>query len=222
MQQTYEALNSYKPKPFGAIEARVQKLSLAATASFKGQARADGMRVLFDLQRLRKLAESMAKRSSADIPPEIGQQYAGISMPDGELKVRAMMTELVFQAAAGMELDAGKIARLNVVGDLCDGLRAAARFQASLKSVPALSRWADWALTSEQLMALMSPYRQLVTEGFSAFMTDQPEGVATFLRLREHYAPLLTLVVNDARYAGVCAAMPEGLRGDLARLMTPF
>src|SRR5260370_20205607 len=69
MQKTLETLNGYKPRPFGGIEARVQKAALAAPAAFKSYARTDAMRALLEIAELAKLSAALGDRSLAAVAP---------------------------------------------------------------------------------------------------------------------------------------------------------
>jgi len=93
MQQTYETLNGYKPKPFGAIEQRtLQSRPSPPLRRSKSPARVEAIRFLSDLA---KLAQLFRRRHAAihgrTIPPgRRGRPYAGIPMSKFESTCRAM------------------------------------------------------------------------------------------------------------------------------------
>lgn len=222
MQQMYETLNGYKPRPFGAIETRTLKAAVIATTAIKSPARADAIRYLGDLSKLAQLSRIVTQRSLSDIPPEVIKSYAGISLADFESKCRLTFNELVSQIAGGVEMDKIKIARLRAVGDLCDSLRFAAIAERALVNVPSLHHWVDWTLSAEQIQGLLLPFQTQLSAAFEGFISDVPNAVEKFVKRRDVFLPLVALLDRDAAYSEQCAKLPEGLQGDLARLMTPF
>lgn len=222
MQQTYEVLNAYKPRPYGMIEQRAQRAASAAASTARTTLHAEGVKFLMDLNRLARLSEAVTTRSLADVPPEVLDKYAGVSTSEFSAKVKLLMADLVNSAAAGQEPDRKKIDRLNAVDQLVEALHTAAEFEQNLDALPSLQKWADWTITTEQLRALVAPYQQLVSGAFSGFVSDTPDALEKFLRQRKEYAPVMTFVSRDAHYADACAALPEGLQATLARLMTPM
>ena len=222
MQQTYETLNGYKPRPFGAIESRTLKAAVTATAAIKSPARTDALRYLSDLSKLAQLSKAVTQQSFSDIPPAVIKAYTGASLADFEAKCRLTFNELVTQVAGGTEMDKAKIARLRAVGDLCDSLRFASVAERALAAIPPLSRSIDWTLTVEQSQNLLVPFQQELSAAFAGFISDSPTAVEKFLKRRDAFLPLVALLNRDASYAGQCAKLPEGLKGDLARLMTPI
>lgn len=222
MQQTYETLNGYKPRPFGAIETRTLKAAVSATAGLKSPARTDAVRYLSDLSKLAQLSKAVTQQSFSDIPPAVIKAYAGILLDDFEAKCRLIFNELVTQVASGAEMDKAKIARLRTVGDLCDALRVATIAERALIGVPSLTRWVDWTLTVEQCQSLLIPFQQELSAAFAGFISDSPTAVEKFLKRRDAFLPLVALLNRDAAYGEQCAKLPEGLKGDLARLMTPL
>jgi hypothetical protein len=222
MQQTYDLLNAYKPKPFGAMEQRALKAALAATATARSPARTAAIQFLLDLAKLGQLSAALTQRSFADIPAPVLQAYAGISTGELEAKCRAVMGDLVNQVAGGGEMDRSRIARLRSVGELCDGLRIAASAERALAAAPALHKWVDWSISQTEARGLLDPYRQLLAAAFADFITETPLAVEKFIAGRDKYLPLITLLKRDSELADQCAALPDGLTGDLARLMTPI
>ncbi len=83
-------------------------------------------------------------------------------------------------------------------------------------------RWADWTVTLEQAQSLLAPYQQRLSGAFGGFVSETPDAVEKYLRERADYLPLIALLNRDAAFAPQCEKMPEGLPGDLARLMTPI
>jgi hypothetical protein len=222
MQGTYDALNTYKPRPFGTIEQRTFKASLAATIAVKSPSRTDAIRYLTDLTRLGQLSSAATVRSLSDVPPAIVKSYAGVSLTEFEAKCRLMMTEMVSQLAAGADMDKTRLARLRAVGELCAALRFAALAERSLVQMPALNRWADWAVSPDQARAMLIPYQQQLQATFAAFINDTSGTVEKFLETRGQYLPVIALLHRDAGYVEVCAQFPDGLAGAAARLMTPM
>ena len=222
MQKTYETLNGYKPRPFGAIEARTLKAAVIATATLKSPSRADAGRYLSDLSKLAQLSGEVTVRSLSDIPPAVVKAYAGVSLGEFEAKCKLVMAELVSQVASGVELDKKKVARLRAVGDLCDSLRYAALAERSVAALGPLQRWADWSLSVEQVQALLQPYQKQLSTAFGGFIADVPDAVEKFQKQQGLYLPLVALLNQDAAYADQCAALPTGLAGDLAQLLTPM
>jgi hypothetical protein len=223
MQQTYEVLNGYKPRPSGAIEQRVLKAAIAAAAAIKSPSRTDAIRFILDISKLAQLSQAVTQRSLSDVPGEVLKQYAGLSSTgEFESKCKLMFAELVNQVASGADMDKKKIDRLRSVGELCDGLRTAMVAEQSLAALPSLRKWVDWTVTQEQAKALLAPFQQLLAGAFTGFMTEAPDAVEKYLKFRGQFLPLIVLLRQDALMADQCAAMPDGLAGDLARLMTPF
>jgi hypothetical protein len=222
MQHTYDTLNGYKPRPFGAIETRTLKAAVAATATIKSPTRSEAIRYLSDLSKLAQLSGEATARSLSDIPPPVVKAYAGISLGEFEAKCRLMMAELVSQVASGADLDKKKVARLRSVGELCDSLRYAALAERAVAGLAPLSRWVDWTLTVEQAQAMLLPYQKQLSAAFGGFISDAPDAVEIFLKQRGDLLPLVALLNQDIAYADACAALPTGLAGDLAQLMTPM
>jgi hypothetical protein len=222
MQQTYDLLNAYKPRPFGAMEQRVLKAALAATSTVRSPTRTSAIQFILDLARLAQLSQTVTQRSLANLPPAVLQAYAGISTGELESKCRAMMADLVNQVAAGADMDKSKVARLRSVGELCDGLRLAAVAERALSSSADLHKWVDWSISEAEARGLLDPYKQLLSAAFAAFITETPDVVEKFIAQRSKYLPLIALLDRDAAMADQCAALPDGLAGDLARLMTPI
>jgi hypothetical protein len=222
MQQTYEILNAYKPRPFGAMEQRVLKAALAAASPTRSPTRTAAIQFVLDLVKLGQLSQALTQRSLGDIPPAVLQAYAGIGTGELEAKCRAMMGDLVNQVAGGGDMDKAKVARLRSVGELCDGLRLAAMAERALVSTAALHKWVDWSITEPEARGLLDPYKQLLSTAFAGFITETPDVVEKFIAQRGKYLPLIALLDRDAAVADQCAALPDGLAGDLARLMTPI
>jgi hypothetical protein len=222
MQQTYDTLNGFKPRPFGAIEQRGQKAALAAASTTKSPSRTEAINFLLDLPKLARLSAVVTQRSMADVPPAVIQAYAGVSMSEFESKCRLMLGELVNQIAAGGEPDRKKIERLRSVGELCDGLRTAMVAEQALATMAPLHKWVDWTITVEQAQALLAPYQKLLSSAFGGFITETPDAVERYLRLRGHFLPLIALLRQDSMLTDQCAALPDGVSADCARLMTPI
>jgi hypothetical protein len=222
MQQTFETLNAYKPKPFGALESRAQRASITAVTAAKSPTRTEAVRLLTHMRNLAKLSVALSQKSLADVPPDVAKAYAGVAVADFEAKVKSLVTELITQLAAGTEPDKNKLARLQAVSDLSDSLKMAAALEKNLAAIPTLARWADFVISPDQANFLIKPLQQAMLSGFSGFMSDTPGAIESFMQVRTQYLPVLAFFAREAQYAEVCATMPEGVAGNLARLITPF
>jgi hypothetical protein len=222
MQQTYQTLNAYHPRPFGGIESHVVRAAVAASSAAHSSLRAEGIAYLTELTRLAKLSTTVTQNSLADIPPDVLQNYAGVSVGDFTAKCKLLIGDLANQFANGKATDRREIARLNAVEVMIDGLRQAQLIEQQLQSTTTLVRWADWTLTTEQTHALIAPYQQLLSGAFGGFVKDDRAAVEDFVLGRHTYQPILDFLSRDAQYSDFCSRLPEGFVGSVARLMTPM
>jgi hypothetical protein len=222
MQQTYQTLNAYHPRPFGGIEGHVQRAAVAASSAAHSSLRAEGIAYLTELTRLAKLSNTITQNSLADIPPEVLQNYAGVSVNDFTAKCNVLISDLANQFANGRATDRHEIARLDAVEVMIDGLRQAQLIEQQLQSTTTLLRWADWTLTSEQMRGLVASYQQLLSGAFAGFVKDDREAIEDFVLGRHAYLPILDFLARDAQYSDFCSRLPEGFVGTVARLMTPM
>ena len=222
MQQTYQTLNAYHPRPFGGIESHVLRAAVAASSAAHSSVRAEGVAYLTELTRLAKLSNTVTQNSLADIPPDVLQSYAGVSVGDFTAKCNLLISDLVNQFANGRVTDRHEIARLNAVETMIDGLRQAQLIEQQLQSASNLVRWADWTLTTEQIRGLIAPYQQLLSGAFAGFVKDDREAVEDFVLGRHTYQPILDFLARDSLYSDFCSRLPDGFVGSVARLMTPM
>jgi hypothetical protein len=222
MPHTFQTLNSYHPRPYGGIESHVLRAASAASSNTHTSLRAEGIAYLTELTRLARLSNSVTQNSLADISPEVLQNYAGVSVAEFTSKCTLLIGDLVNQLATGRETDRRAIARLNAVEVMIDGLRHAQFIEQELQSAATLQRWADWTLTPEQLHGLMAPYRTLLSGAFAGFVKDDAAAVEEFVLGRRRLQPILEFLNRDGFYSEYCGRLPEGLPGDVARLMTPM
>ena len=68
----------------------------------------------------------------------------------------------------------------------------------------------------------MQPYQKDLAAAFSGFVQDAPGAVEKFLQHRGEQLPLIALLNRDASFSEQCLTMPEGLTGDLARMLAPL
>ena len=133
-----------------------------------------------------------------------------------------MVAEMTGAFCTDQPIDHGKIERLRVVNVLLDALDPPAAMEAAFAKPEGLSKWADWALTPEQVHALMAPYQQAMSQAFAGLISDNPDALATFSKLQPRYEPVMSLITQSGGFADACAQLPDGTLGLLSRLGTPY
>jgi hypothetical protein len=221
--RTISVLNAFKPKPFGALERRMTVAADAAASSSKSPARVDAIRLMLDLRTTSLAADALdLKASDEKVPAEVINKYTGTALSGFELKWRTMVGDLASQAASNGTTDRSKVDRLLKARDLVDSLRDDAEVESALAKAPMLQRWVDWSMTPNQLDSALAPYRQASADAFVGFASGDDGAIERWSRQRQRVTPLQTLLKRDDDFADGCAALPTGLTGEAARLITPI
>jgi hypothetical protein len=61
-----------------------------------------------------------------------------------------------------------------------------------------------------------------MSQAFAGFISENPDALVAFARLRPGYEPMMSLFARTGALADGCAPLPEGTMGLLARLATPY
>jgi hypothetical protein len=216
-------LLSYKPRPTGGLERRVnQAMTVLADPRAAGN-REEANRTLSDVVRLGDLAgeAEAAHGGGPPVPPDVAKAYAKNRLPAFDAKRKDLVADLVMTLAGGKEVDTVRLRRLDQMRAVRAALAEAAAFELALRSAPVLARWADWPVDPAELQAVFGPYREAVVASVEALATDATPP-ATFDAVRAKYAPAMRAVVRAGAQADVCGAFPPGWPGHAARLMTPL
>jgi hypothetical protein len=222
LPKTIETLDSYKPRPTGGIERRVNSMLSTIDSPIKSPAREEASRQLLDLHKLASLANQLANQPVDQIPPAVAQSYSGDQIAGLQTKWKSMVIEMSGAFSANQPIDSGRLDRLKAASGLLDALGPAADMEAAIANPDGLAKWADWLMTPQQIHAMIEPYRQATSQAFTGFISDNPDALAEFARLRPRYEPMMALIARAGGYAGACAQLPDGTLGLIARLATPY
>ncbi len=223
--QTIQTLNAYKPKPAGGLEKRVDNAVKVLGATGKSDERDAADKLLAEISRLAQTVNDIsARRSSAsDVPSNVADAYAGGSgLGAFDARWRGVAGELASQLAATGSMDRGKMQRLGAAGAMIDGLRAAGDAEAALGKLPVLQRWADWAITTDQIERVLQPYREVTSQAFAGFASGNSDQIDRWLRLRPRYGALLAFIGRSGQYIDQCNTLLSGPAAEAMKLLTKF
>lgn len=221
MPATLDFLNSFKPRPAGALDRRVVQLALAASAATATPVRAEAAESLAELARLTKLAQDLTKVNLAELAP-LEKRWTGGRVAALDLKWRTILAEQLTAFGTGQKLDPAKVARLTQAMSLLDAFRDGATMDVTLaEAAEPLSRWIDWRLTIEDLKPILLPYPSALAEAYAGYISDTPITYETWTKIERRYRPLVQLIVRDAPYRVPCATLPTGAAAVAAGLATP-
>jgi hypothetical protein len=208
------------PKPAGALEKR-QVLAFAdLNSNIVTPTHDASLRFIADVERLAQIAE--APGVPAGIAPAILKAYAHDRLAAVQTRRATILSGLASQIATSKDMDAADLAKLQILHDLMDALVLANDVETCLAKSDALTHWADWSITPAQIKALVSPYRDATASAFDGFADDNATPLFRWPDLHKRYLPILLLAKESGSYGDQCAALPSGLPGDFARLLTPM
>jgi hypothetical protein len=223
MGASMDVLNAYKVKPIGGLEKKVATAAIAAASPTPSTNRNDGQRYLDAVHALADLSRGLAARPLTDLSPAVAQGWAGGKLDGFELRWKGIVADLIGTLIGGaMELDKGKVIRLEGAMSMGDSVRTVAQLDAALPKMPALARWVDWSIDPGSLQIVLTPYKEAMAGAFAGYVNDNLDAVDKWGHLRGRYTPLITLILRDAGYAEQCEAMPIGFPAEVARLAAPF
>jgi hypothetical protein len=183
--------------------------------------RSDSRQFLADLGVLADVARNLKSAHLDNLPSAMTQDYPPGALPRFEARWRALMVEEADNLADGTPLDGMKLARLNIAADLCQALSQAAATQTVIDQGPALSHWADWEINVEDIQTVLESYDMATAAAVAAYGADD-DPIEKWSRLRRRYLPMVQLLADAATYTDACAALPAGIPGDAAKLLTPL
>lgn len=216
-----ETLTAYRPRPGGGLEKRLQSLATAATAAGSGRGDPKGAGKQLDaIVALARVATGLGTLPLKDIPAEIAIEYAGDALGGIEAKWRTAVTDAASAAAGGVEIDRGRVLRLERLHRCLAALADAAATERAIVSLQTVHGWVDWAADGESARKLLEPYRLASSMAISAFGTDNGDGLDGWVKSRDRYAPLMALYRRAATAAAACDKLPTGVAGVAAQLRT--
>ncbi|HZK79823.1 MAG TPA: hypothetical protein VFC46_02125, partial [Humisphaera sp.] len=139
-----------------------------------------------------------------------------------ETQRATLIGNLASQLATGKEMEISDLLRLDTLRQLYDALRMAGSVEAGLAKSSLIEHWVDWSVSSDQLKALISPYRDATAAAFDGFAEENLTPVSRWPAIQKRFAPLLLLVKELGQYADQCKNLPSGQLGELAKLLTPM
>ncbi|MGH7213683.1 MAG: hypothetical protein ACREIT_02820 [Tepidisphaeraceae bacterium] len=226
LSKSIGALIALKPRPTGGLEKRIGQTLAEAVEYLPSGERDVATRMINDIRALAKAAGDAVTNDDGTgaIPDAVVEAYTDRRLASFGTKRKGLVEELTNQlASANGVFDAWKLARLQNANAMYEALAQAAALETALARTPALQRWADWTLSPTQLAKALTPYRESLAAAFVGFARDEDEPVQRWTRLRPRYAPFVEFVVSSATtYADACDALPGGLEGAGAKLMTPL
>jgi len=223
MGMSIDTLNSLKIKPVGGLERKVTTAALAAVSATASTNRNDGQKYLNAVHDLADYAHRLAAHPLTDVPAAVLQGWAGGKIEPFENRWRAVVVDLAATLNGGaIELDKGKVIRLETAIAMGDALRTATQLEAALPKTAPLSRWVDWSIDPGSLQLVLTPYKDATAAAFTGYAADSFDAVDRWTRLHARYEPLVALVLRDVAYADQCEGMPIGFGADAARLAAAF
>ena len=222
LPRTIDTLNQYKPRPFGLLDKRLALAAQAAAGQTASPARDDGLRALREASALADAAGRLSAIVVQNLPAAVIENYAAGKMSAVEAKWRTQISDQATALAAGEPANADVIKRLGTLRQMHETLRSAAEVEAALARIPSLIRWIDWHISTDQLRTFLSPYRDALAGGYAGYAADDAAAVDRCMPTVRRYRPVMDFVVESARHADACAALPEGLNGLLSSLCTPL
>jgi hypothetical protein len=61
-----------------------------------------------------------------------------------------------------------------------------------------------------------------MAQAFGGFVSDSPDAISQFQKIRRNFEPLMALIARTASFAPACDVLPDGTIGLLSRLATPY
>lgn len=219
MGPSIEHLNTYKPRPMGALERKVQVAANAAVNASPSVNRNDAEKYLSAVHELAERSKHMATRTLTDVPAPVSQAWSGGKADSIEAKWKAVVGELLTSLIGNaLELDKAKVAKFDAAAALGDSLKQAAQLEAALAKIAPLSRWADWSIDPQTLTMMVGTYREALAGAFVAYIGDRDDD--RWHKAAPRFAAISALVIRGSAYAEQCQNLPIGLAGDLSRLAT--
>jgi hypothetical protein len=214
--------NTYKAKPFGALERKAIASAVAAASSQRSAARLEAIHALNDISHLASIAGPVPEKLVSEVPLSIAQLYAGGPLEKIAAKHALLISNTASQLALGQDVDKTTWSRIQNMRDLDNALRLSARFEAALGKWGDMTRWADVQFNADQLHAATAPLQSMMVAAYAGFMADTSASLDAFVKYHARYVPLMKLAVADASFSADCAALPGGLEGALSQLQTPL
>lgn len=223
MGPSLDALSAYKVKPMGALEKKVATAAIAAASTMPSANRNDGQKYLDAVHAVADLSRSLSSRPLTDVPSAVALGWGGGKLNSFELRWKAIVAELIGGLIGGaIDLDKGKVIRLEGAKSMGDAIRTAAQLEAALPKMPALARWVDWSIDPGSLQIVLTPYKEAMSGAFAGYVIDNLDAVDKWSHLHSRYVALITLILRDAAYAEQCEALPIGFPAEIGRLAAPF
>lgn len=222
LPKTIQTLEAFKPRPTGAIQRRVNSMLFTVESAMKSPTRDEATKQLAELNELSDLADQLSSQTVATLSPAVAQAYTGDQLAGLETKWKSMVMEMAGAFCINQPIDSDKLNRLKAARGLLEALAPAADMEAAFAQPAALAKWADWTITPQQMQTLMEPYQQAMSQAFAGFISENPDALVAFARLRTGYEPMMALFARTGALADGCAPLPEGTVGLLSRLATPY
>ena len=220
LPRAVQTLLAYHLKPTGGLEKRTMQAVNDLGSPGTLTSHDASLHIIADVERLAQLSETLT--IPAGLSPETIKLYTHDRMAAVDARRATLVSSLASQIAAGKDMDAADISKLQTLHDLLDSLRLANDVQIGLSKGELLSRWADWSISAPQLQAMVIPYRDGTGAAFEGFAEDNATPLFRWPDLHKRFLPILMLVKEAGLYADQCIDFPTGLPGDFARLLTPM
>jgi hypothetical protein len=222
MPKNVPTLDAFKSHPIGGIQRHVNILLVQIESPIKSPARDEAAKQLFDLSRLATVADELASQPFDSIPPSIADAYTGSQLAAVQTKWKLTVTDLATAFSVNQPMDIQKLDRLRSLQSLLEALGPAQEMETAFAKPQPLAKWADWTVPADQVHALIAPYQQAMAQAFGGFVSDSPDAISQFQKMRHHFEPVMALIARTASFAPACDALPEGTTGLLSRLATPY
>lgn len=218
LSATQQILLELKPRPTGALEKRMTQ-AVAKLADPDAAQRESGRAYLHQLDELATHWDALQKLLvGADEPA--AQKYAGLAWSALQTRARTLATDAVNIAASTGSADTAKIDAIKRLAPLVEQIRMLGQLEQRLATTDSLNRWADCTLNQERISRLLDTYRADFAAIVASTLKGDPDARET-QQLRQRYRGLLTTLETLALAAEGSAQLPEGPRGQIARLTTP-
>lgn len=220
--KSVDVLLAYKPLPTTALEKR----TIAALLGVMGEGKMpqpDAEATVKAINGLANAATRIGGTLNDTLAPTVAEAWGSSAMAAWDKKLRAMITTQASNVAANGVIDDVAVARLTLAADICEVLRNAKDIDDAIVKSGALSRWADWGLSTAALEAIVKPYRDATGTAVLGVINDAASDADQWRKIHRKYRPVVAYIQRMSEYAPACAALPDDAAGGaIAQLATPF
>lgn len=219
--ETLKVLNTYRPKPFGGIDKRVQAALTTLMNDSLDSEREAATQFLAHLGRLADFATELNRPTSGPAPATIAA-YTGKHLDSFHARRKAVVGEIANGTAAGHALDDAALAPLETARNLEAALDLASHAEQALAEADVLRRWVDWGVSQGDLDELLGPCRESTADALEGYVNSDARLLKQWDVQWKRYQPVLMLLARVASKTEFCRSLPAGRTGALAKLVTPL